>query len=160
MAKQSELKIHKQTTVVGDVEVQTTVVVPTPESDKMLAVKEQSEPIGAFLDWLMHEADMTICQLNEYDQYIPVRVSIEAMLAQGKQSICWRCGEVCYVALTRTGREIKRPHCLTCVKVYNKRDVAGKPVIDVKKIAEMSWDDLLGGDQRFVPNSKKKKDED
>jgi len=95
-----------------------------------------------------------MCALEDCSHYI------EAMLAQGKQSICWRCGEVCYVALTRTGREIKRPHCLTCVKVYNKRDVAGKPVIDVKKIAEMSWDDLLGGDQRFVPNSKKKKDED
>ena len=68
----------------------------TPELDKMLAVKNKSQAIGEFLEWL-ESNDMTIARyatkddcyddegdrtdINEGD-YLPVRLSIENMLAK------------------------------------------------------------------------------
>ena len=35
----------------------------TPELDKMLAVKEKSQPVGEFLDWL--EQSFVICEFGD-----------------------------------------------------------------------------------------------
>jgi len=37
---------------------------PTPELDKMKAVRNQSQCIGAFLDWLFNEKRQMICEIS------------------------------------------------------------------------------------------------
>lgn len=69
--------------------------------------------------------------------YLPAEEAI------GAKTVCWRCGGTCTIPATRANRFIKRPHCLTCTKVYanNKR-----PQIDIKRLESMSLEDLLGDD--------------
>lgn len=55
----------------------------TPELDKMIAVKSESQAIGGFLDWLQNEKNRSICEMDpEQGEYYPVYKSIEAMLAE------------------------------------------------------------------------------
>jgi hypothetical protein len=59
----------------------------TPELDKLSKVKEESQLIGSFLDWLQTEGGYTICKYYEKDgglqeAFLPARKSIEEMLAQ------------------------------------------------------------------------------
>lgn len=50
----------------------------TPELDKMVAVRDQSQVIGEFLDWLKHERGCAF-----YDvELIPIHDSIEELLAR------------------------------------------------------------------------------
>jgi hypothetical protein len=83
---------------------------------------------------------------------------LPAMEAIGAKTICWVCGETCTIPKERPSRLVKRPHCLTCTKVYNRADVKAKPEVDLKKLSEMSIEDLLGNDFSLVGG--KKKDED
>lgn len=61
----------------------------TPELDKMLAVKEKSQTIGEFLQWLAGQ-EFEICEcgkiLDNYDEkmdgLLPVRKSTEQLLAE------------------------------------------------------------------------------
>jgi NAD-specific glutamate dehydrogenase len=53
----------------------------TPTLNKMLMVKEDSQKIGEFLEWLQEE-NFTICRMGEFDYYIPARQSIEEMCAK------------------------------------------------------------------------------
>ena len=54
-----------------------------PESEKLLAIKDKSQIIGEFLDWLRSEQEVTLCTLDESeDQFYPVFVSIEDLLAE------------------------------------------------------------------------------
>lgn len=55
--------------------------VPTPELDKMQKVKDQSQVVGAFLDWLQNETDMVIGAWERERMY-PVHKSIEELLAE------------------------------------------------------------------------------
>ena len=69
---------------------------------------------------------------------------LEVSLAFGKETICWRCGNICTIPLRQTGRELVKPHCVKCTKVYpqHRKD---KPQIDVGKLEDLSLDDLLQG---------------
>ena len=53
-----------------------------PEHEKLSAVKEQSQAIGGFLDWLINEQG---CHIAEYpgdsDELMPISNSIERLLA-------------------------------------------------------------------------------
>jgi len=70
--------------------------IATPETDKMLAVKDKSQAIGEFIDWLgengmaivryatrddMYDDEGERTETNEGD-YLPVHISTEKMLAQ------------------------------------------------------------------------------
>jgi hypothetical protein len=68
---------------------------------------------------------------------------LPAERAEGLNSICWRCGGVCRIPLGRPNRKVKRPHCISCTKVYNKKDAPKIPAIDVKALEAMSIEDLL-----------------
>ena len=56
------------------------------ECDKMLKVRDQSQTIGEFLDWVQNEKGYTLCERNEdrsFDQtYFPARFSMESILAE------------------------------------------------------------------------------
>jgi hypothetical protein len=60
----------------------------TPELDKMSKCKDQSQLIGAFLDWLQNEGGYTVCKLYtnkkaaDHEAFLPCRKSIEELLAQ------------------------------------------------------------------------------
>lgn len=43
-----------------------TQTIPTPELDKMSAVKERSQAIGEFLDWLAYEKEWTLAAYHEH----------------------------------------------------------------------------------------------
>jgi len=54
--------------------------IPTPELDKIGAIKEQSQTIGEFLDWLSEEG-FTICEWDEDRQeFLTHHQSIEERL--------------------------------------------------------------------------------
>lgn len=55
----------------------------TPELDKMVAVKEQSQAIGEFMEWLTEEKKMLFFRCNETNQ-TPERCwdSIESLLGE------------------------------------------------------------------------------
>lgn len=61
---------------------------PTPELDRLKAVSEQSQIIGAFLDWLQCDTDLTICEQVESHRrsddtlYLPASIGIEELLAR------------------------------------------------------------------------------
>ena len=60
---------------------------PTEELEKLAAVREQSQAIGEFLDWLQHEKEVNLLRFNkdgEIDdpEYLPLRMSIEELLAE------------------------------------------------------------------------------
>jgi hypothetical protein len=73
----------------------------------------------------------------------------------GLDTICWRCGRVCQVPRMRRNRYVKRPHCVSCVKEYKSRlpKPSSMPV-DLKKLEEMSIEDLLQDDDLFNPDKK------
>jgi hypothetical protein len=72
---------------------------------------------------------------------------LPAVDAEGLDTVCWVCSKTCQVPKGRPGkRRVKRPHCLECTKVYNRADVKAKPEVDLKKLSEMSLEDLLGDD--------------
>lgn len=57
--------------------------IATPELDKMLEVKPQSQVIGEFLDWLQNTKHYSICELiDEDDRYVSIMKSIEQLLAE------------------------------------------------------------------------------
>ena len=63
-----------------------TINIPTPELDKMLAVKAESQPIGEFLDWLGGEG-IHLCTYRESANgfadgfFVPDDRRIEQLLA-------------------------------------------------------------------------------
>lgn len=79
---------------------------------------------------------------------------IKAEDAVGRDTICWRCGKVCQVPKMRRNRYVVRPHCITCTKEYKQTIPSSRP-IDLKKLAEMSLDDLLAEDDLFSTEDKK-----
>ena len=63
------------------------VEVPTPECDKMVAIRDKSQIIGEFIDWLTSEKGYTIAELDQeaeegYQNYYPVSYSMEKLLAE------------------------------------------------------------------------------
>ena len=81
---------------------------------------------------------------------------IVAAEAVGRDTMCWRCGEVCKVPKMRRNRYVVRPHCVSCTKVYqNKLPIASSTPVDLKKLAEMSIEELLADDELFNPDKKK-----
>jgi len=71
----------------------------TPECDKLLKVSKESQSIGAFLDWLSGEKNLTVCEEHEHDDtcygkddirmcesndggYVPASLNIEKLLAE------------------------------------------------------------------------------
>lgn len=59
--------------------------VPMPECDKMLAVKDKSQAIGEFLEWLQGEQEVTLAaygtERNTRNRLFPIQTTTEAMLA-------------------------------------------------------------------------------
>jgi len=62
---------------------------PTPQLDRIHAVKEQSQTIGRFLEWLgERDTPLELCQLsegrgrNDDPLYAPVGIPIETLLAE------------------------------------------------------------------------------
>lgn len=54
-----------------------------PEHQKMRAVREQSQFIGQFIDWLQNETDLRICSYADDDGgYYLAHISTEKLLAQ------------------------------------------------------------------------------
>jgi hypothetical protein len=54
----------------------------TPEHDKMMAVKDKSEIIGEFLDWMFDQKGFRVCEYEERcDAYFPCSKSINTILA-------------------------------------------------------------------------------
>lgn len=54
-----------------------------PEHAKLHAIKDQSQKLGEFIEWL-HEQGMEICVCEQYDhnhEYFPIYKSIEQLLA-------------------------------------------------------------------------------
>lgn len=45
-----------------------------PECDKLTGVHNESQAIGAFLDWLFHEQGVTLCQQNKIDIFVEARI--------------------------------------------------------------------------------------
>ena len=70
--------------------------IATPETDKMIAVKDKSQAIGAFLEWLNNENTVIVRYATKDDErdekgnqtgihegdYLPFHISIEKMLAK------------------------------------------------------------------------------
>lgn len=60
---------------------------PYPEHLKLRAVKDQSQTIGQFIDWLMHEREpavelMVLQQGRNFCDYRPVGGTIQTLLAE------------------------------------------------------------------------------
>lgn len=56
-----------------------------PEHDKMRTIREQSQTIGEFLDWVENEKHWSICCLDHASNitdYVPVYKSINILLAE------------------------------------------------------------------------------
>lgn len=54
---------------------------PTPELDKMLAVKDKSQMIGVFLDWLQDEKKIVFAKYYDEESLCPSYDTIEKLLA-------------------------------------------------------------------------------
>ena len=71
----------------------------TPELDKMSEVRERSQTVGAFVDWLRDEKNVTLCESHQHsefcensdedieceleaDEYVPFSFRIEELLAE------------------------------------------------------------------------------
>lgn len=52
-----------------------------PECERMLAVKDQSQAIGQFIDWLYSEKKWELCARQEHKLF-PVSLNIEQLLAE------------------------------------------------------------------------------
>lgn len=55
--------------------------IPTPEVDKMLAVRDKSQEIGSFLEWLRGEKKIVLAAY-EHDDLIEVYTSTNDLLAE------------------------------------------------------------------------------
>jgi hypothetical protein len=57
-----------------------------PEHDKLSAVKDKSQAIGEFLEWLDYEKNYSVCSLTEGrngdGEYSPIFTSTEKLLAE------------------------------------------------------------------------------
>ena len=56
-----------------------------PECEKMAAVKDESQAIGSFLEWLQHERSITVelCVRHDIsDKLMPYWINIEQLLAE------------------------------------------------------------------------------
>jgi hypothetical protein len=57
-----------------------------PEHDKLSAVKDKSQTIGEFLEWLDYEKNYSVCSLTEGrnggGEYSPIFTSTEKLLAE------------------------------------------------------------------------------
>lgn len=51
------------------------------ELEKMEKVKEKSQTIGEFLDWLQNEKEISLCEYLD-DEYSPISDNIEQILAK------------------------------------------------------------------------------
>ena len=59
----------------------------TPECNKLLKVKNESQAIGSFLDWLKGERELVLCKYDGEDDelnptYLPDYTTIEHLLAE------------------------------------------------------------------------------
>jgi len=71
----------------------------TPELDKMMKIREQSQTVGEFVDWLRDEKNVTLCESHQHsefcenpdediecelekDEYIPYSFRIQELLAE------------------------------------------------------------------------------
>ena len=56
-----------------------------PECEKMSAVRDQSQSIGKFLEWLQDKKDISLCEMiegeGEIGEYVPFHLNTEALLA-------------------------------------------------------------------------------
>jgi hypothetical protein len=79
----SELRIVKGKQTVGDVEVTTSILVPVPEHERLQRISADSQTIGAFLDWLMHEREpRTDLYERKFIAWTPCPQSIQSLLAE------------------------------------------------------------------------------
>lgn len=53
----------------------------TPTLEKMRGIRDESQAIGAFLEWLGNEQHLTLCKLNKYDEFCPTVYGTEKLLA-------------------------------------------------------------------------------
>lgn len=54
-----------------------------PEHEKMQAIKDESQSIGAFLDWLCNENGIELCRFSSHnDNLMPTNEGIEKLLAR------------------------------------------------------------------------------
>lgn len=58
-----------------------------PEHEKLQAIKEQSQIIGEFLEWLAVEKQVSLCKVDpeyrgDYSPYWPIRKRYEELLAE------------------------------------------------------------------------------
>lgn len=57
-----------------------------PECEKLAAVKDKSQIVGEFIDWLRHEKGFDICEPDTNndgeEEYYPVTASVEKLLAE------------------------------------------------------------------------------
>jgi len=60
----------------------TTIHVQTPEGDRVLSVKEKSQAIGEFLEWLQSDGVVLAHWPDESDELIPIFDPIERLLAR------------------------------------------------------------------------------
>ena len=77
--------------------------VNTTELDKMLAVKEKSQVIGEFLDWLQHEKNVSLT-VNDL-QHIEVEREIRKQLKHRRQHIAT---EVAFYLASEAGKAALR----------------------------------------------------
>lgn len=63
-------------------------MIPTPECDRLAAVREDSQMIGEFLDWLNSAKGYRLCTLerrpwmDEPETWQPIYIGIERVLAE------------------------------------------------------------------------------
>jgi hypothetical protein len=81
--------------------------VPTPELDKMTKVKDQSQAIGEFLEWLQSKK-WSICSEDE-GNYFPITQRIEEILAK-------------YFKINLDKAERERQAILNNIRKQNKED--------------------------------------
>ncbi|KKN64887.1 hypothetical protein LCGC14_0487210 [marine sediment metagenome] len=60
-----------------------------PECEKIQANRDESQKLGAFLEWLQNDQQVTLCICDENiaeeydeDRYMPIRTGIEKLLAK------------------------------------------------------------------------------
>lgn len=52
-----------------------------PQHEKLKKVQDQSQMVGEFLEWLSSKS-WTICELNRTDDYCPIQLRTEELLAE------------------------------------------------------------------------------
>lgn len=53
-----------------------------PECEKMAKVKDKSQIIGEFIDWIIETQKFIVCVDSGYGGYYPVNITIEELLAK------------------------------------------------------------------------------